>query len=210
MARKTPDRAPFDYGHGDPSKLRSFKIKAYDFTSASETDVRQTSGYADNAMKDASAVNETATASDLDRLREMLNGAGITDDEIKNGVDLEPRGYHKVAAALGCGIDHVKSLLASLVKEVGAQGGMLAEKGSVANSPKPSIIDEIKEDTGTMDFPWSLGARKGVATAVYKADGKKFYIKVPHIFDQYGQPVEVTPEERNKIRQQGIQFIGNE
>jgi hypothetical protein len=208
MTTKRTPKAGHDFGHGDPARPRSYQIKAFDFTS--KNDGTKTPGYADNPMCDPSEINEEAS-SDLDKLHDMLTRIGITDDEIKGGLSLTQKGYHKVAAALGTTVESVQSLVNSLVKMLNGEHSepILSEKTVTIAPQKMSMMDEINSNVGTMEFPWKIGNRKGLATAAYKSDGEKFYIKISNVYED-GDLVNLPEDEKRAIRKQAIAFIGNE
>ena len=145
MTTKRTPKAGHDFGHGDPARPRSYQIKAFDFTS--KNDGTKTPGYADNPMCDPSEINEEAS-SDLDKLHDMLTRIGITDDEIKGGLSLTQKGYHKVAAALGTTVESVQSLVNSLVKMLNGEHSepILSEKTVTIAPQKMSMMDEINSN----------------------------------------------------------------
>lgn len=79
--------------------------------------------FADNAMADASELDEfdatggTSEAT-LDRLHQMFIAGKISDQEIKQGIELTDAALHRAAAALGVGPKEVKMLLASLTQHL--------------------------------------------------------------------------------------------
>lgn len=217
MVRRRPD-AEFDFGHNVIKNQRSYKIKAYDFKSASDMKVRLTGMYGDNAMEDPSSLNESEDSM-LDQLKEMLNNAGVSDDELKDGFGLSKSGEHKVAAGLGISVEEVPTLINSLVSmlcgtEDDSGEEALMDEGNVSErAMHPTILDEIERDTGTMDFPWRLGSHHGTATAAYKRaenSTKKFYFKVTAVYDASGKELNVKPATMAQIRTQGIDYIGKE
>lgn len=201
---------PTKHTFGNQSKPRSYEIKSFDFTSKKEGS--KTAGFADNAMDNPAELNESAMDSSLLALKTMLNGIGITDDEIKGGLTLTQRGYHKVAAALGTKIEFVQSLINSLVKTLNGEdsAAVLSERNIQNSNSDISIMDEIASDVGTMEFPWRLGSRIGMATAAYKSEGDKFYIKVANVYDEHGDVVKLSEAEKKELRRQAIDFIGQE
>lgn len=150
--------------------------------------------------------------SDLQTIRGILNDSGITDEEIKSGLTLTQKAYHELAAAMGSDIDFVQSLINSLVKSLGGENreSVLSERGPRDIRGGDSIMDEITSDVGTMEFPWKLGARSGMATAAYKTEGDKFFIKVAAAYDDGGAIIPLTADEKRQLRRQAIAFIGQE
>lgn len=209
MSKKIPFAGQFDYSNNPKNRQRSFKIRAYDFKSASDMPVRPTGTYADNAMVDPSRLNESDD-SQIDTLKALLNKAGVTDEEIKGGLSLTQVGYHKIAAALGVSIEQAQTLVTTLVKSLSvSQGAQVTEKSS-------KLIDEIDREINSMTFPWELGERHGTAKADYadanRGDGS-FFFKVVSVRDDSEREIpkdEFDDSELRDIRQQGIDFIGRE
>ena len=148
----------YDYGHRDPSKLKSFKIRSYDFQSRSDAEVRQTSGYADNAMTDPSNTNESAENSIIDQIRARLNAAQVTDDLIRRGATLTNRGFQKLAAQLNVSASEVESLMATLRKRL-TNGG-------------PEMI--LGEDRGPR-YSWESDAMGSVTIRDSHTGDEKFF-----------------------------------
>lgn len=72
--------------------------------------------WGDNALEDETEkLEEFDQTPSLDRLQNMLNDAGVSDDEIKAGVKLTQNGLQKAAAALAISPDEVPILIASLM-----------------------------------------------------------------------------------------------
>ena len=59
-----------------------------------------------------------AGQSSLDRLHKAFQDGGISDQEIKQGIQLTDQGLQKVAAAFGTGPDEIKLLIASLTQHL--------------------------------------------------------------------------------------------
>lgn len=198
-----------EYSAASPA-VRTYKIKAYDFTS--KNDGTATVGYADNPMDDPSLVNESAEESQLDHLHDLLNKAGINDDEILSGLTMTPRGYAKVAAAMGIGKNDVQPLIDSLItslKGENANDVLLNELRKGLEDQSFSFMDEINNDVGTMEFPFTLGDKTGFGTAAYKGDDANFYIKVISAYDESGNIIHLTDDEKKQLKQQAINFIGD-
>lgn len=77
----------------------------------------------------------------IDRLHDLLHGAGVGDPEIKLGIQLTPEGVHKIAARLGNGPDEVTMLLASLKQELSDQ----EENSDVAESYRQFMETEMPD-----------------------------------------------------------------
>ena len=73
----------------------------------------------DNSLNDPSEqLEEVVQNSLLDRLQRMFANAGVSDDEIKAGVELSPTGTQKAAARLGISPTEVTMLIASLMSRM--------------------------------------------------------------------------------------------
>ncbi len=114
---------------------KEFNIRSFDFQSRTDMKVRQTSGYADNAMEDPTSTNESVDSgnSDIDRLHDILS-PHMPDEAIANGATLSPAGFQKVAAKLGVSAQDVESLLKSLRDQIVKGNGdvVMGESGSSA------------------------------------------------------------------------------
>lgn len=148
----------YDYGHRDPSKLKSFKIRSYDFQSRSDADVRRTSGYGDNAMSDPSSTNESAGNSIIDQIHQRLNAAKMTDDLIRQGATLTERGFQKLAAQLNVSAAEIKGLMDTLRKRI-VNGG-------------PEMI--LGEDRGPR-YSWESDAMGSVTIRDSHTGNEKFF-----------------------------------
>lgn len=203
-------RTGFDHGHGGIAP-RTYKIKAFDFTSKKEGNA--VGAYADNAMEDPSMVNEAVEQSHLEILHSLLSKAGVSDEQIKDGIELKDAGYDKVAAALGIAADDVQPLIDTLKKRLNGEDetDILNELTSQTEDTIPSDIKaEIESDVGTMEFPFKIEGKSGYATAAYKFDGTRFYIKIADAYDENGDMIGLSEEEKKLVRTQAIDFIGDE
>lgn len=72
------------------------------------------------------------------------------------------------------------------------------------------FMDEIKNDAGSYNFPWSVDGEHGTATAAYRANNKTFDISIVSIRDMYGEEIDVGTYTEEQIGKQAKSFIGNE
>lgn len=124
--KKIKENADFDVGHRKPYAIdKSYKIDAFDFQSRPDMKVRNVGNYGDNAMADVSQIdyddqpeNRHRVYEDgdsmLNRLKEILEKANVSDTQMSKGVKLTQKGNQKVAAALGIAPSEVPVLLQSL------------------------------------------------------------------------------------------------
>jgi hypothetical protein len=88
----------------------------------------------------------------------------------------------------------------------------LSESAEAMAAIEPGEVNfaaEIRNETGSFNFPWNLQGRSGTATAAYSGDGKGFKISVISIRDQNGEARDADAM-RPEIRKQAIAFIGQE
>jgi hypothetical protein len=79
--------------------------------------------FADNPMSDPEELDEFTSSTmngmvKLDRLHDIFRDADISDQELKQGIQLSDAGLHKVAGALGTSPDEIKALIASLTQHI--------------------------------------------------------------------------------------------
>jgi hypothetical protein len=120
--RRIKENADYDISRDRGSK--NYSINAHDFVSRPDMKVRNVGNYGDNAMSDVSRIdyddtNATRVYEDdddsmLDRLKEILTRANVSDTHMEKGVKLTPTGCQKVAARLGIAASEVATLLKSL------------------------------------------------------------------------------------------------
>jgi len=100
---ENPDSARRD------AKTNTFSQKEFSKRGSADLPQRITNArYGDNPLL------EFDRASTLDKLHDMLNRAGVDDEEIRYGVQLTNRGMQKVAGSLGVSAKEVPALLNSL------------------------------------------------------------------------------------------------
>jgi hypothetical protein len=135
----------FDFGGNDAARLRTFKIKSYDFKSQSDMQLRPTGNYADNAMADPTKINETGgdDGSMVERLLDKMLRSGITVEQIKDGATLGPTGIQKVAAEFGISASEVKMLLNSLPKHLTTKDNLLTELKGVRFSYEADFMGNV-------------------------------------------------------------------
>jgi hypothetical protein len=114
--QKIIENADFDVGHGDMSQTNSIGGKdGLETTNRGRADIknrRTNARYGDNTM--TGKLEEFDNSGILDRLHNILLKAGISDDEIRAGIDLTPKGTHKVAGQLGVPASEISMLMGSL------------------------------------------------------------------------------------------------
>jgi len=93
--------------------------------------------YGDNPIDDEQELNEDHQST-LDQLQQILNDAGISNDEIELGIQLSPEGKQRIAARLGTSAHQMDTLLSSL-------------QASLNSDEKSKMIQEIDVDPESED-----------------------------------------------------------
>lgn len=89
---------------------------------------------------------------------------------------------------------------------------------SLAQPMSEEVLDEAEDDmdiaitaqAGTYNFPFDIGAVKGLATARYNGSGPSMKVTLIDTRDMAGDPVELDPQDQEKVRRQAVNFIGRE
>ena len=182
-----------DYDVREPGIKRNYSIGNKNNTEVTnkgraDTHVRQTSArYGDNDMhNDSTLLDEfdvngndvvDRDAGILDRLQEILQKAGVDDDEIRVGVDLTNAGLQKVAARLGIGANEVPMLINSLTTRLRDED---AQSERAFESRYDSFMDEdLNADMTDVDST-RFGYEKDSAGNVTVRDsqsGKEVYLQ---------------------------------
>jgi len=285
--RRIVETTNFDHGHGDISDTFSLGGKKGDFETTlngrADTATRKMNArYGDNAMKDIAKLDELDKTGIIDRLQDILNKAGVSDDEICASLALTDAGTHKVAAQLGVSASEVPMLIASLTtrlrddenreesaiesayesimnedderfgyekdgmgnvtvrdsqtgKSIYLQGSeatdllnkleqdpdaeqsilsgleSLMEGGIIDESDDPDdYIREMKQNSGTFNFPWKVGMKHGTGTAKYKFDGDDMIVHLLSVRDSEGNVMQINSGMKLQIEKIAHDFIVNE
>lgn len=99
VERKALPIRPFDFQEFTDRGKADLKIK------------RNDPRFGDNPLADVDELDEFAGGSQIDRLHQMLTNAGVSDQQIKGGVQLTHDGKMKVAARLGIAPQDVEMYL---------------------------------------------------------------------------------------------------
>lgn len=82
---------------------------------------------------------------------------------------------------------------------------------------EPAILDEeedfeeeIRQSTGSYNFPWNAGGRHGTATARYRTVRGEMKVEVFSVRDDTGEEIDAAGRIASIIHQQAIDFIGHE
>lgn len=70
--------------------------------------------------------------------------------------------------------------------------------------------EEIKQDWGTFNFPWSLDGRHGTGTAKYRGTGPAMKLTLVHVRDNRGKEFEPDPATKARLTDVARDFIGKE
>ena len=118
--KKIREQADFDQAENQPYKLRTFDKQEFSDRGRADLKVRNNDPrFADNPMADEKEMlDEFAGQSDIDRLHDILNKIGVSDQQIRGGVELSNHGKEAIAARLGIGSDSVEIYINSLVQQL--------------------------------------------------------------------------------------------
>lgn len=72
-----------------------------------------------------------------------------------------------------------------------------------------SYADEIRQDRGSYNFPWTYQRQQGTGTADYTGRGDTFKIKIVSIRDQDGEEIEADDAMTSALSSQAFKFIGH-
>jgi hypothetical protein len=90
---------------------------------------------------------------------------------------------------------------------VQAAGQALVE---AAGRKQSNFASEIKNETGSYNFPWRIKGKFGTATAAYTGEDDDFRLKVVDVRDQNGEEMPMTPDFMKLLKSQALDFIGEE
>lgn len=98
-----------DFGHDNPTKLKRFRIDAFDFDGRSDRGPKA-KGYADNPMDDPSAVNESEGHALRDSLYDLLRTkADLSDAEMINQINLTDAAMERLARHFKTGVEAIRA-----------------------------------------------------------------------------------------------------
>lgn len=78
-----------------------------------------------------------------------------------------------------------------------------------AGDDEDSYADEIRQDRGSYNFPWTYERQQGTGTADYTGRGDSFKIKIVSIRDQSGEEIEADEAMTSALSSQAFKFIGH-
>lgn len=120
---KIVENADADDMYGDAARMDTFgRQNGQEFADRGRGDIKikpNNPRFADNAMADPQELDEFADDhTQVDIIHQELNGIGMTDLEIRQGVELNQSGKQKLAAKLGCSPDEVHELIGRLIQDL--------------------------------------------------------------------------------------------
>ena len=156
---KLVENADADNMYGDATlKIKPFSRKAnQDFGDKGRADLSvkmNNPRFSDNSMSideyaDTTSfdVNDENDAADMDKIHQMLTQAGITDQEIIQGITISQNGKNKIAGQLGISPSEVDVLIATLEQKL---------SDTDATDTDTLIDDYYRGMYEGMDSPWKL------------------------------------------------------
>lgn len=86
---------------------------------------------------------------------------------------------------------------------------IMEDGGDQRNEGDDGYEKEISADSGTYNFPWSVGGRSGTATARFRDRDGEFSVDVIHVRDAGGKTID-DPALTARLQQTAWDFIGDE
>ena len=188
MKKTVREQADFDQAQYHASDLHGFDKQEFSDRGRGDIKVRPNDPrFSDNPMASGKELlDEYETGqSEVDSLHQMLNKAGISDQQIRGDIQLARSGKMKVAARLGIGPDDVDTYLHTLVQQLRDEDSD-AEEQDLALAEQyynaVNVIDEDGEDeqeAGQPDRPFALDEDnyKRSGYEVTGKPGRYFWIK---------------------------------
>jgi hypothetical protein len=134
MKKRLREQADFDQAQYKPGRLDTFDKQEFSDRGRADLKIRPNDPrFADNPMYDEQLDEFLDTASDIDRLHDMLAHAGITDQQIKGGIELSHSGMQKVAARFGIEPDEVSMYLNTLTQ-------------ALKNEDETTLVNSLEEE----------------------------------------------------------------
>lgn len=165
--------------------------------------------YSDNPI--AEEDGEESHTITLDRLQNILNKGGMTDDMIAGGMEISRLGLQKIGQQMGITAKEAKALYYSLITKVRTDSESIEETFKVLmDEPEEdgSYNSEINGDVGTYNFPWKVDGAIGTATVEYSGSPAAPKLKLISVRDSSGDEIDDLSNMAPEIKKQAIEFIG--
>ena len=146
--KKIREQADFDQAENKPYELRRFDKQEFSDRGRADTKVRPNDPrFADNPMADKPTnderlLDEFAGGTQIDRLHDILNKIGISDQQIRGGVPLSQGGKMKLAGRLGVGPEDIDMYMNSLEQQLRDEDANSLENLTEQYYNAVNVIDE--------------------------------------------------------------------
>lgn len=130
----------------------------------------------------------------------------VTLRDLKSGATLFLRGAEAAEALKAIGAGDEQRIIADLL---GIKRLDESVEAPVQDDSR-SFNEEMRQDRGTLNFPWSYEGRSGFGVAEFKGAGSKFSMTVISVRDMKGQEIkDADGRMKSDLAQQAYAFIGD-